>query len=159
MDKDTSVIALAIITILAVFVAVQPVIPSNSEHFSELGILGPQQTIANYPTNITKGEAFSLYAYVGNHEGASEYYQVLVKLVTNTNYVISNTTSANAPIISSYSYVLDNGRNTTLPMNLSINQTGTNLRLVFELWSFDSLSSSFSYSGLTDQLWVNVTSI
>ncbi|MDH2901930.1 MAG: DUF1616 domain-containing protein [archaeon] len=159
MDKETSIIALAIITILAVFVAVQPIIPSNSEHFSELGILGPQQTIANYPSNITKGQAFSLYAYVGNHEGGVEYYQVLVKLVINTSYVISNTTSANAPIISSYSYVLDNGKNTTLPMNLSVNQTGTNLRLLFELWSFDTSSSSFSYTGLTDQLWLNVTTI
>lgn len=157
LDKETGVIALVVITILAVFVALQPVIPSNSEHFSELGILGPQQTIANYPTTLTKGHPFLLYAYLGNHEGTAEYYELVVKL-GNASTVISNATAANAPVISTYSYALDDGKNTTLPMQLSINENGTNLRILFELWSFDTTSSAFTFAGLTDQLWVNVTS-
>lgn len=157
IDKETSVIALVVVTILAVFAAVQPIIPYNASHFSELGVLGSQQKFANYPTNITRGQSFVLYAYVGNHEGVVEYYKVLVKL-GNNNTVVSNTTSANAPVISSYSYVLNDGQNTTFPMNLSINQSATNLRMIFELWTLSTSNASFSYTGLWNQLWVNVTS-
>jgi uncharacterized membrane protein len=156
LDRETSVIALVIVTILAVFVAVQPIIPSNSEHFSELGILGSQQTIANYPSNLTKGQPFLIYVYIGNHEGIVEYYKLILKL-GNASTLVSNSTAANAPIISTYSNVLNNGKNTTFPIHLSINTTGTKLRLLFELWTFDTSNSSFVYSGLQDKLWVNVT--
>jgi uncharacterized membrane protein len=159
IDRETSVIVLAIITILCVFVAVQPIIPYSSEHYSSLGILGPQQKIANYPTNLTRGESFVLYAFVQNHEGKVEYYQLLVKLGNSTTQV-SNSTASNAPVIASYSYVLNNGQNTTFPMNLSIDQAGINLRLIFELWTYDTSSSSFVFLQIQpDQLFVNVTSI
>lgn len=157
MDKETSVIALAIVTILLVFVAVQPLIPYNSEQFSELGTLGPQKTIANYPTTLTVNQNFLLYGYIGNHQGTVEYYTLFVKL-GNVNTIISNTTSSNAPVLSTYSYVLNNGQNTTFPMNLSIGQNGTNLRLILELWMYNQSSSAFSYTGLWNQLWINVTS-
>lgn len=156
MDKETAVIALVVVTILCVFVAIEPIIPSNSEHFSELGILGPQQTIANYPNSLKSGEPFLLYGYIGNHEGMAEYYALYVKL-GNNNTVVSNVTAASAPVISSYSYILGSGQNTTFPMNLSIGQNGTNLRMIFELWSFNKTRSSFSYTGLWNQLWINVT--
>lgn len=157
MDKETATISLVIIAVLSILVAVQPIIPSTTEHFSEIGLLGPQQTMANYPTNVTRGQPFQIYCYIGNQEGVIEYYKVLVKLVANASIVISNTTATDAPVIISYSYVLDSGDNTTIPVNLSINQTGTGLRLLFELWSFDHASSTFTYTGLTDQLWINVT--
>ena len=158
IEKETSAIALAIVTILCVFVAVQPIIPYNTEHFSELGILGPQQTIGNYPTNVTQGSRFTLYAYVGNHEGVVEYYQVVVKL-GNQSTIVSNSTASKAPVISTYSLVLSNGANSTFPMNLSLNHTGTFQRLIFELWAFDALNSSFVFAQIQpDQIWVNVTS-
>ncbi len=157
MDKETSVVALAIVTILAVFVALQPIIPTNSERFSAIGVLGPQQTIANYPKTVAKNQPFLLYGFVQNNQGPVEYYQVLVKL-GNNDTIVSNTTSASAPVLARYSSVLNYGENITFPMNLSINHNGTNLRLIFELWMFNTTTSAFAYTGNWGQLWMNVTS-
>ncbi|HKW04683.1 MAG TPA: DUF1616 domain-containing protein [Nitrososphaerales archaeon] len=156
MDKETASIALVIIAILAVFAAISPLIQYNQENFSELGILGAQKTISGYPTTVGENQTFLLYAYVGNHEGYAEYYSLQVKL-GNASTAISNSTSANLPVMQAYSYVLDSGGNVTFPMSLSINHVGTTQRLIFELWMFNTTSSSFTYTGLFNQIWINVT--
>ena len=40
MDKEAASIALVLVTVLAVFAAVQPILPSYGEPFSEIGVLG-----------------------------------------------------------------------------------------------------------------------
>ena len=157
MDKQVGTVALVLITTLTVFVALQPILPSNSELYSELGILGPSQIIGGYPTNVTMGQQISLYGYVGNHEGVVTYYEMLVKFGNNSTQ-ISNSTSADAPILASYFHVLGNNQSWTFPVDFSVNQSGTNQRLIFELWSYNKTTSAFSYMGLWNQLWINVTS-
>jgi uncharacterized membrane protein len=157
MDKEVAAIALGIVTILSVFLILQPIIPSTGEKFSELGVLGPTQTIGGYPTDITpSNNTLTLYAYIGNHAGTVELYQYVAKLGTNAT-IVSNTTAANAPVLTTYSYVLDNGQNTTFPIHLTIPVTGITLRLIFELWYYDTTNSSFVYTGLYNQLWINET--
>jgi len=156
LDRDTAATALALVTLIAVFAVMEPIIPANQVRFSELGVLGPNMTIGGYPTNVTQGGALRLYCYVGNHEGAVTYYQVMVKLGNSATFV-SNATSADAPEIHSYSLVLADNKSTTFPVNLKLNTTGTNLRLIFELWTFDISSSQFAYTGLWNQLVINVT--
>jgi len=157
MDRETAGIALVLVTILAVFAAIQPLLPSNSEPFSELGVLGPGGTIGGYPTSVAAGSPFLLYGYIGNHEGVSTYYQLLVKEGNQTTSV-SNSTYAQAPVIFTYSHVLDNNQSTTIPLNLTLSDQGTNVRLIFELWSYNATSSSFGYTGLWNQLLLNVAS-
>lgn len=156
MDKETATIALALVTILAVLAAVYPILPSNSEPFSELGVLGPKQQIGGYPTNVTSGRQILLYGYIGDHEGVATYYQFVVK-VGNRSTVVSNSTAASAPVIFTRYQVLDNNQTTTFPVTLSLNTVGTDQRIIFELWSYNTGTSQFVYTGLWDQLYVNVT--
>jgi len=151
-----AVLALAVVTMFAVLAAVYPIIPTNSEPFSELGVLGPGQVIGGYPTMVTTGQQFTLYVYVGNHEGSVGYYQVLAK-EGNQATVISNSTAANLPPVMSHSLVLGDNSSTTFPVTISMSTTGLNQRLIFELWMFNSTTTSFSYTGLYDQIWINVT--
>jgi len=157
MDKETAGIALVLVTVLAVFAAVQPILPPSSQPFSELGVLGPNQTIGGYPTSVPAGSPFLLYGYIGDHEGTSSFYQVLVKAGNQTTHV-SNSTFAQAPVIFTYSRVLGNNQTTTFPMNLTLSSPGTNVRLIFELWSYDVANSTYAYTGLWNQLFLNVTS-
>ena len=157
MDKEAAAIALVLVTVLAVFAAVQPILPTNSEPFSELGVLGPNQTIGGYPGSVVAGNQFLLYGYVGDHEGVSSYYQFLVKLGNQTTQ-ISNSTYAQAPVIFTYSQVLENNQTTTFPLNLTLSNPGSNVRLIFELWSYNVATSSYAYTGLWNQLFLNVTS-
>ena len=156
MDKETATIALVLVTVLAVFAAIQPILPANGEPFSELGVLGPSETIGGYPTSVVVGHPFLLYGYIGNHEGTLSYYQLLVKFGNKTTQ-ISNSTYAQAPVIFTYSHVLDNNQSTTFPLTLTLRNQGTNVRLIFELWSYDLMASSYAYTGLWNQLWLNVT--
>lgn len=157
MDRETATLALAVVTILAVFAAVSPILPSNAEKFSELGVLGPSQQIGGYPSTAVVGHSFLLYAYVGNHEGGVSYYEVLVK-AGNQGTAVSNSTSADVPPILSRSLVLQDNSSTVFPVNLAMPTAGLNQRLIFELWMFNSTTTQFAYTGLWNQLWINVTS-
>ena len=156
MDRDTAVLALAVVTILAVLAAVYPILPAYSEPFSELGVLGPGQKIAGYPTTVTVGQQFTLYVYVGNHEGDANYYQVQVK-EGNQATVISNSTAANLPPVLTDSLVLGDNSSSIFPVPLSMSAAGLNQRLIFELWMFNSTTATFDYTGLWNQIWLNVT--
>ena len=158
MDKELSTIVLVLITGLLIFAVAQPIIPNLNQPFSEIGILGPQKTISNYPKQLVMGQNFSIYVYVGNHEKVTEYYQVLLKL-GNRSTITNGSSYTNLPVISTYSYVLNDNQNVTFPVTMSINQTGLNQGLLFELWIYNTSSSSFGYSGDRGLLWVNVTKV
>ena len=156
MDRQTAVLALAVVTILAVLAAVYPILPSNNEPFSELGVLGPGQKIAGYPTTTGVGQQFTLYVYVGNHEGEANYYRVLVK-EGNQATVVSNSTAADLPPVLTDSLVLGDNSSSIFPVSISMSTVGLNQRLIFELWMFNSTTSDFDYTGLWNQIWINVT--
>jgi uncharacterized membrane protein len=157
LDRETSTLVLAVVTILAVFAAVSPLLPSNGERFSELGVLGPGRTIGGYPTTVAVGQQFLLYTYVGNHEGTPSYYQVLVKAGNQTT-VISNSTSAAAPLLLTHLLVLSDNSSTTFPVSFSMPSPGLQQRVIFELWIYNTTTSQFAYTGLWNQIWINVTS-
>jgi uncharacterized membrane protein len=156
LDRQTAVLALAVVTILAVLAAVYPILPSNNEPFSELGVLGPGQKIAGYPTTTGVGQQFTLYVYVGNHEGEANYYRVLVK-EGNQATVVSNSTAADLPPVLTDSLVLGDNSSSIFPVSISMSTVGLNQRLIFELWMFNSTTSDFDYTGLWNQIWINVT--
>jgi len=145
-----------VVTILAVLAAVYPILPASSEPFSELGVLGPGQRIGGYPTLVAIRQQFTLYVYVGNHEGEANYYQVLVK-EGNQATIISNSTDASLPPVLTNSVVLGDNSSTVFPVILSMSSVGLDQRLIFELWMFNSTSSSFGYTGLWNQIWLNVS--
>jgi uncharacterized membrane protein len=156
MNKRESTAVLLAITVLLMFSAVQPLIPASSHPFSELGILGPNKTLGSYPTRTVVGTPLLLYALIGNHEGVASYYQLLIKL-GNQTVEANNSTAANAPVIFTTSVILNQNESVILPLNITIQQVGTNLRLIFELWSFNETSSQFAYTGDWNQLVLTVT--
>jgi uncharacterized membrane protein len=157
--KKILLATLVLLTIILVFAALQPIVFlfTNTQANSQLGILGPNKTISGYPTNIVANQSFLLYGYLVNQEGNARYYNILVKL-GNQDTPVSNTTYANAPVITEYYHALDNNQTYVFPMNLTISQTGIQERLIFELWIYEPSSSSWSYTGVFDQLWLNVAS-
>ena len=156
MNRQVGIAVLASITILIIVATVQPLLPLREETFSELGVLGPNQTLGEYPTRVVVNQSFLLYGLVGNHEGMVENYQLLVKL-GNQSTLVTNTTYANAPILATYWRIIDANQNWSFPMNLTISRSGMNTKLIFELWSYDLSTYSFAYKGLWNQILMNVT--
>jgi uncharacterized membrane protein len=158
IDDEIKFVALALIGIMMAVTA-YPVLSANRivEPFSELGVLGPNGKLGDYPREVVVGEKFNLFLYVGNQEGRSSYYRVLVKLGDQSQNV-SDTTPLDAPVLTSRDFVLMNGQNQTEPLTLSVDRAGLNLRLVFEMYRFESNSSKFVYNQRWTQIWMNVTS-
>jgi uncharacterized membrane protein len=160
MDKEMKIALLALISLLALVAVWQPVISANNYGFSELAILGPAKTFSGYQMlpnrNITIGEPIFLFGFIANHEGKVEFYQFVVKL-GNESTVIGNATSASAPIIYTNMIVLGDGQNYTFPMELRIHTIGQEERLIFELWMYSVSKRDFIYTGLWNELWLNVT--
>jgi uncharacterized membrane protein len=156
MNRQVGIAVLASIAILIVAATVQPLLTVREEEFSELGVLGPNQTIGGYPTRVSVNQSFLLYGFVGNHEGIVENYRLMVKL-GNQSTPVTNATYAVAPVLATYWRIIDANRNWLFPMNLTINQAGINTKLIFELWSYNLSTSSFAYKGLWNQILMNVT--
>jgi uncharacterized membrane protein len=156
MNRQLGIAVLATITILIIVATIQPLLPVREDRFSELGVLGPTQTIGGYPTRVVVNQSFLLYGLVVNHEGIVENYRLFVKL-GNQGTPVTNATYAVAPVLATYWRIVDANQNWLFPMNLTIGQAGVNTKLIFELWSYDLSSSSFAYKGLWNQILINVT--
>jgi uncharacterized membrane protein len=157
IDDEVKTIILIILCVSAT-VAVYPVIEGKTiiEPFSELGVLGPYGKMSDYPRELVIGQEFSLFLYVGNHEGHSEYYRVVAKVGDQTTNV-SDSTPLDKPPLMSWETVLESGSNTTIPIKMSLGEVGLNKRLVFELWRYDVGSHVFIYYQHWTQLLLNVT--
>ena len=157
IDDELKLIALALIGVMAV-IAVYPVLSANRvvEPFTELGVLGANGKLGDYPKEVRVDEKFNLFLYLGNHEGRAQYYRVLAKLGNQASNV-SDTQPMDAPIFASWDVLLGNEQNRTMPVTLSIGEAGVNLRLVFELYRFNTESAGFVYHERWTQLWMNVT--
>src|SRR5579875_966315 len=139
IDEQIKGVLIAVMLLLALIGAAQYYYSHiTQEPFPELGTLGPNMKIGDYPSQEVAGQNFTLYLYVGNHEGHVEYYEVLIKLGNSSN--VNENTSLNAPILYTFGMVLTN-----------------NQRLVLELWRFNVTTDSFTYTGIYNQLWMNVT--
>ena len=154
-DEKIQVAILIIIAVYGVLVAA-PIVLGNRvvEPFSELGVLGPEMKLGDYPREVNSGESFDLFIYLGNHVGELSYYRVLVKL-GDSGLNVSDTEPYRGELRDSFDYILLDETNVTIPITLSLDDPGLNQRLVFELTRFDG--ENFVYDGVWTQLWLNVT--
>jgi len=155
IDEDLRTVLVGLLLVLAGFTVFQAFFADRVvEPFSELGILGPEMKIGDYPRELEVGESFDLYLYLGNHMGSVQYYRVYVKLGSR-ELNVSDTEPYPAPVLASYDAVLVDESNSTMPITLSVPESGVNLRLVFEMHRFSD--GGFVYHERWNQLWLNVT--
>ncbi len=157
LDSEVLAVLAAIVVVSSVFAGVQLLAGDRVvEPFSELGLLGPEGRIGGYPRSVPAGVPFRLNVYVGNREGRSMYYRVLVKVGTREK-APNATAPLDAEPVAEVRAVLVHGSSKTVPVELAIAEPAANTRLVFELWAYDEEAGGFRYRGLWNQLWINVT--
>jgi uncharacterized membrane protein len=156
-NEEVLAVITAILIIATIFAAVQII---NSERvvepFSALGLLNKNAKIGDYPREVIAGTPFQLNVYIENHEGKTMYYKILVKLGNKTS-IINETKPLNAQPILELRTVLPHNKSILIPVNITIYQPMTNLRLIFEMWIFNETKQAFTYYHRWNQLWLNVT--
>lgn len=158
--RKVAAAALVVIAAVLVIAVIQPVYYPfpNTQHNSEMGLLGPDKKIGGYPSNVSLGQAFVVYGRLSNLEGTSQFYDVLVKLGNQTS-VLNETSPSGSPVIAEHYVVLANGETDVFPIDLSVNSTGSH-HLIFELWSYQPSSPSawkFAFTGVFNEIGLNVT--
>jgi len=152
--EQVCALILGLTIIIAFFAASQFVLPKGTgEQFSELGILGPNMKLGDYPSEIVAGDAVNLNAYVGNQMGKPIYYTVMVKLGDNNTIV----NPANITSLQQFDKVVPNNGTWTFPVNITLTQTGLNQRIIFELWNYNETLNQNQYDQIWGQVWLNVT--
>ncbi|MEM3403474.1 MAG: DUF1616 domain-containing protein [Nitrososphaeria archaeon] len=157
LDEEVLAVITAIIVVASVFAIVQAVnVGRVVEPFSELGLLGSNKMIGDYPKDVVAGSVFILHLYIGNHEGKTVFYKVLVKAGTNRSFINETTPLSEEPFMEVYK-VLPHNSSSIIPLNVTLYSQANNLRLVFEMWVYNEASQNFVYYGRWNQLWLNVT--
>ncbi len=145
-----------------------PGIPGGSQ-FSELYLLGPDQTATNYPSNIAVGMNYSVYVDVGNQLGSSAYYVLYVKLGNETDPLPNNAlgTPSSLPPLYEYRFSIQNSIYWESLLNFSISSaliSGTSSQIntlqingvafnVDKPAMWNSNSTTFTYR-LFFELWI-----
>jgi uncharacterized membrane protein len=152
--KQISALILGAIIIISLIAITVAYLPSTKEQFSELGILGPNMKLGDYPKETVAGETINLNGYVGNHMDQPMYYTFLIKLGDNTTTVNPAQTST---IQQHQKIILDN-QTWTFPINLTLTEIGQDQRIIFELWIYNQTINQNQYHERWGQIWVNVNS-
>lgn len=157
LDDEVLAVIAAIIIVSTVIAVVQVInVGRVVEPFSALGILGPSGKIGDYPRQVVAGVPFKLNIYVGNYEGKTMYYRILIKLSDNSS-IINETTPLLVEPLMEVRVILAHNSSQVIPVNITLNRSVINARLAFEMWVFNESIRSFTYHGRWNHLWINVT--
>ncbi|MFC6954593.1 DUF1616 domain-containing protein [Halorubellus litoreus] len=162
-DAALNVLLVASILLAAASVGYAVAVPKDGEQFSEFYVLTENETGAlvadDYPTNYTASESKPVVVGVGNHEGRTENYTVVVAL--QRVELVDNET--NVSVLEQRqldSYTTRVADNETALRNVSITptMTGEDLRVVFLLYAGDAPPDPTAENAYRElHLWVNVT--
>jgi uncharacterized membrane protein len=93
-----------------------------SDHFSELYLLGPEKSAANYPFNIVVGHKYSLYVGVGNHMGSSVCYVLYVKCGNATDLLPTREKPSSLSPLYEYRVAVQDSLNWESPLVISVSK-------------------------------------
>lgn len=108
--------------------------------------------------NMTFNDYWNGTVEIGNHEGRSMLYKVFVKAGN-----VSTFTSSSAPAtINVYNVTvleacLSHNQMTRIGIQCNLTKPQNDTKLIFELWSLNTVTQIFQYSGKWAHIWVNVT--
>lgn len=152
--EEVYAVVLAILIVVGVFALANWLMAGRVvEPFSALGVLGPRMKIGDYPRRVIVGEQFLLHIYVHNYMGKPMYYFICIKLGNKSTPIDPSPLKP----FKVFERVLDHNETLVFPIKLSINETGINYRLIFELWVYNDTTKNVTYHGIWCQLWINVT--
>jgi len=117
----------AVTSLLLTLIVAAPIIsmlipiPTQTERFSELWILGPNRMAENYPFNVRVGEEYQVFVGVGNHVGSSSYYMVYVKFRNQTQPLpnLSNSTPSSLPPLYEFQFFITDGGTWEAPLTFT----------------------------------------
>lgn len=154
LDEEVLAVIAAVVVIGGVFAFSQVYMAGRVvEPFSELGLLGRNMKIGDYPRDVVVGDNATFYVYVGNQMGRPMYYIVKVKLGDR------ETSIDPSPIepVMVFERILLHNQSWIRRVDLPITNPGINQRIIVELWIYNESINDIQYDGRWTQIWFNAT--
>jgi uncharacterized membrane protein len=152
--QEYKVLFLVVTAVLALLVASpalqRVLVYPQTEFFSEMWLLGPGHVAEDYPYNITRGEAYSVFLGVANHLGECAYYVVEVKFRNATQSApdsFNRTASSLEPLYSFNVFVADK-ESLELPLNFSFDYNESSYNATLSEVRFNSVTLNGTAVGL-----------
>jgi uncharacterized membrane protein len=97
----------------------------QTEYFTEMWLLGSNQTAENYPYNVTRNVDYHVYLGLSNHLGSISYYQIQVKFRNQTMLGPDNFQHlpSRLPTLYSMNVFVADKQTVQLPINFSFDYT------------------------------------
>jgi hypothetical protein len=133
----------------------------QTEFFTEMWLLGPNHTAADYPYNITTGQTYGVYLGLANHLGYSAYYVVEVKFRNSTQSApydfgpISNRTPSSLPPLDNITAFVTDGGTWEEPLTFSFDYALTNSTVQMSSLTLNNVEFSMSGPSIA---WNSTTS-
>lgn len=112
-----------VLVLMAAVPALSYLVPfsGGGEQFSELWVLGPERIAEDYPFTVEEGGEYSVYVGVGNHLGASSFYNVRVKFRNQSEPLPNATAGTPSPLPTYYEDMVfvEDGGTWEVPLNFS----------------------------------------
>jgi uncharacterized membrane protein len=170
--KTLLLVVTAILTLLVASPALQRLLVyPQTEFFTEISLLGPEHTAANYPFNITLNENYSVFLGVSNHLGYCAYYAVQVKFRTqnqsapdsfartssslpplcNLNVILADKEAWELPVTFSFDYSYDENNSQVIFNRMIFNGAALNLNGYSAPWNAEDRRF---FGNLIFELWI-----
>jgi len=141
----------------------------SEERFSEIWILGSNNTTEDYPFNVTADETYKIFVGVANHMASSSYYLINVKFGNQSDPLPNQTTGTPSPLPTLYKYhsIVPDGETWETQLTFSFSNISTvgnhcvvgNLKMNGGTSTVEKYASwNFNYTGyyyqLIFELWI-----
>lgn len=184
------VLLLIVVATLALFI-VSPIVSqlfatTETDHFTEFSLLGPNHDTKTYPYSIKSGQAFTLYLNIDNHLGSQGYYLIRIKFRDQTDSAPNSfdKTSSSMPSLMDIPAVVNNDESLETALKIALiysspsTLSGMNINgslvsgrsisianstsgyfgnLFFELWLYNNSTSTFEYNQRYVGIWLKLT--
>lgn len=179
MDLREYEVALIVVTAIVALIVASPALSRilvfpRTEFFTEMWLLGPNNTAENYPFNLTSGQNYTVNLGLANSLGSAAYYVVEVKFRNETEPGPTNSTASSLPsLFNITAFVADQGSwqiPLTFGFNYSVNESvplvsfynmtfnDVTLDLTGQAAAYNTTRSGF-YGNLFFELWLYDTTL
>jgi hypothetical protein len=173
--QEYKVLFIVVISVSALLVASPALqrllVYPQTEFFTELWLLGPEQKAENYPFNITRNKNYGVFLGISNHLGQCAYYVVEVKFRNESGSAPNsfNRTSSSLPslfnitvfvadkeaweqlLTLSFDYGFDDSMSKVDFYSMTLNDAKLDLHGLSSKWN---ANASRFYGNLIFELWV-----
>lgn len=159
LDEEVFAVIMAVSIVasaIGIAVTLSPEIP---EPFMALGLLNEECRMGDYPSTVTNNSIVDFCMFLANYMNKPVLYRLDYKISEDGQLPTNKTPLDLKPVMSWYG-VLNNKQNTTKPIEVLIySSSPRRIALVFELWVYDTNSRNWSYTGIWNHHYINVTPV